>query len=152
MTDTNEAAANATGGAALSDMKIPQLQALASELGVSGTGKMRKSDLVTAIENGGVVPAKDEPTGADASGNTSGDRAKRAKEAVTSASDDDGDSKGSDGGNAKQGSGGQGGGKQGGGNQRNRNDDEGRDGRRRRGRGRGRAREVFRPLALLSRS
>ena len=140
MTETNEAAANATGGAALSDMKIPQLQALASELGVSGTAKMRKGDLVTAIENGGVVAVKDEPKGADAGGKSSDDRAKRAKEAVTSASGDDGDSKGSDGGNAKQSSGGQGSSSQAGGNQRNRNDDEGRDGRRRRGRGRGRNR------------
>ncbi len=140
VTDTNEAVANATGGAALSDMKIPQLQALASELGVSGTTKMRKSDLVTAIENGGVVAAKDEPKSADASGSPSDDRAKRAKEAVASSSGNDGDIKGSDGGNAKQGSGNQGSGSQGGGNQRNRNGDEGRDGRRRRGRGRGRNR------------
>ncbi len=41
-------------------MKIPQLQALASELGVSGTTKMRKSDLVDAIKNGGVVKPKAE--------------------------------------------------------------------------------------------
>ena len=39
-------------------MKLPQLQALASELGVSGTTKMRKSDLVEAIKNGGVVAPK----------------------------------------------------------------------------------------------
>ncbi|MFN3865909.1 MAG: transcription termination factor Rho [Demequina sp.] len=39
-------------------MKLPQLQALASELGVSGVKKMRKSDLVEAISNGGVVPPK----------------------------------------------------------------------------------------------
>lgn len=51
MTDTTTAAADNT--AALSAMKLPQLQALASELGVSGTAKMRKSDLVEAIKNGG---------------------------------------------------------------------------------------------------
>jgi len=56
VTDTQEAAAGS--GAALSAMKLPQLQALASELGVSGVKKMRKSDLVEAIKNGGVVPAK----------------------------------------------------------------------------------------------
>ncbi|WP_081953223.1 transcription termination factor Rho [Demequina mangrovi] len=42
-------------------MKLPQLQALAAELGVSGTARMRKKDLVEAIKNGGVVPAKEKP-------------------------------------------------------------------------------------------
>ncbi|MDN4471757.1 transcription termination factor Rho [Demequina zhanjiangensis] len=55
MTDTTTAADNT---AALSAMKLPQLQALAAELGVSGTARMRKSDLVEAIRNGGVVPSK----------------------------------------------------------------------------------------------
>ncbi|WP_430869270.1 transcription termination factor Rho [Demequina aurantiaca] len=41
-------------------MKLPQLQALASELGVSGITKLRKSDLVDAIKNGGVVTPKAE--------------------------------------------------------------------------------------------
>lgn len=57
VTDTSVAADQ---GAALNAMKLPQLQALASELGVSGVKKMRKSDLVEAIKNGGVVPAKDQ--------------------------------------------------------------------------------------------
>ncbi|WP_228374410.1 transcription termination factor Rho [Demequina rhizosphaerae] len=48
-------------------MKLPQLQALAAELGVSGTARMRKKDLVEAIKNGGVVPAK-EPSAAKAAG------------------------------------------------------------------------------------
>ncbi|WP_084129271.1 transcription termination factor Rho [Demequina sp. NBRC 110055] len=39
-------------------MKLPQLQALASELGVSGVKKMRKGDLIEAIKNGGAAPAK----------------------------------------------------------------------------------------------
>ncbi len=55
MTDTSVAADK---GTALNAMKLPQLQALASELGVSGVKKMRKSDLVEAIKNGGVVPTK----------------------------------------------------------------------------------------------
>ncbi|WP_083971227.1 transcription termination factor Rho [Demequina lutea] len=38
-------------------MKLPQLQALASELGVAGVTKMKKSDLVDAISNGGVAKA-----------------------------------------------------------------------------------------------
>jgi transcription termination factor Rho len=51
VTETIEAA---QGGAAprsgaLSSLRLPELQALASELGLSGTSGMRKSDLVTAI-------------------------------------------------------------------------------------------------------
>ncbi|MFO7244864.1 MAG: transcription termination factor Rho [Actinomycetes bacterium] len=52
MTDTSVAA---DSSAALSAMKLPQLQALAAELGVPGASKMKKSDLVDAITNGGVV-------------------------------------------------------------------------------------------------
>ncbi|WP_304441432.1 transcription termination factor Rho [Demequina sp. NBRC 110057] len=59
MTDTTVASAD--NSAALSAMKLPQLQALASELGVSGVKKMRKGDLIEAIKNGGVVPAKAAP-------------------------------------------------------------------------------------------
>ncbi len=55
VTDTNVAA---NTSAALSAMKLAQLQALASELGVGGVSKMKKSDLVAAISNGGVVPAR----------------------------------------------------------------------------------------------
>ncbi|MDN4479129.1 transcription termination factor Rho [Demequina sp. SYSU T00039] len=44
--------------ATLTAMKLPQLQALAAELGVSGTARMRKKDLIEAIKNGGIVPAK----------------------------------------------------------------------------------------------
>ncbi|MFW2513186.1 transcription termination factor Rho [Demequina sp. SO4-13] len=65
MTDTTVASPDQ--GAALSAMKLPQLQALASELGVSGVKKMRKSDLVEAINNGGVVPAKADAPAPDAS-------------------------------------------------------------------------------------
>ncbi len=36
-------------GAAISAMRLPELQALASQLGVTGTSRMRKSDLVDAI-------------------------------------------------------------------------------------------------------
>ncbi len=52
VTDTTVAAGTS---AALSAMKLPQLQALASELGVAGVTKMKKSDLVDAINNGGVA-------------------------------------------------------------------------------------------------
>jgi transcription termination factor Rho len=60
VTDTTEAPQTASGATGLTAMKLPQLQALASELGVSGTTKMKKSELMEAINNGGVVPAKAE--------------------------------------------------------------------------------------------
>jgi transcription termination factor Rho len=72
VTDTTEIAATSTpvgstsGDAgrrtgSLSALRLPQLQALASELGLSGTGKMRKSDLVEAItarQSGGSAPRR----------------------------------------------------------------------------------------------
>jgi transcription termination factor Rho len=66
VTDTVESTvstAQATGGAvrgAISAMRLPELQVLASELGVTGTSKMRKSDLLDAIKDkrgGGRVSA-----------------------------------------------------------------------------------------------
>ena len=56
MTDTTTTAApadsgDAAGRGALSGLRLPQLQALASELGVKGTSKMRKSDLLEAIRS-----------------------------------------------------------------------------------------------------
>jgi transcription termination factor Rho len=139
LTDTNVAA---DSSAALSAMKLPQLQALASELGVSGASKMKKSDLVDAIHNGGVVAdaapaAASDSSKADAPTGDSGssERARRAAEAVAIAATGDG----GDGGNGEQrqqrSQGGQGG------QQRDRDgDDDDRSGRRRRGRGRGRGR------------
>ena len=55
MTDTIESTGNAstggsTRGAAISTLRLPELQALAAQLGVAGTSKMRKSDLVDAIK------------------------------------------------------------------------------------------------------
>ncbi len=64
MTDTTVAPDQT---ATLTAMKLPQLQALAAELGVSGTARMRKADLVEAIKNGGVVPAKKSAPKADSS-------------------------------------------------------------------------------------
>ncbi|MFZ0161883.1 MAG: transcription termination factor Rho [Kineosporiaceae bacterium] len=68
MTDTTEiaaASADSSAGTAgrsgsLSALRLPQLQAIASELGISGTGKMRKSDLLAAIrarQSGSSQPA-----------------------------------------------------------------------------------------------
>ena len=55
MTDTIESTGNAnTGGsargAAISTLRLPELQVLAAQLGVAGTSKMRKSDLLDAIK------------------------------------------------------------------------------------------------------
>lgn len=53
MTDTTEnaqsAARRAAGTGALSSMRLAELQALAGDLGVKGTSRMRKSDLVDTI-------------------------------------------------------------------------------------------------------
>lgn len=52
MTDTTDAAGTTAGTSAsggISAMRLPELQALASQLGVKGTSKMRKGDLVQAI-------------------------------------------------------------------------------------------------------
>jgi transcription termination factor Rho len=55
VTDTIESTGNAsTGGsargAAISTLRLPELQVLAAQLGVAGTSKMRKSDLMDAIK------------------------------------------------------------------------------------------------------
>src|SRR4051794_39497144 len=53
----------------LSTLRLPELQAVAAQLGISGTARMRKSDLVEAIKaresGGGSAPAAD-PTPAPA--------------------------------------------------------------------------------------
>jgi transcription termination factor Rho len=67
VTDTTEITAAPSGAGdtgrrtgSLSALRLPQLQALASELGLSGTAKMRKSDLVEAItaRQGGGAPRR----------------------------------------------------------------------------------------------
>ena len=86
MTDTTTVAAD--NSAALNAMKLPQLQALASELGVSGTTKMRKSDLVQAIQNGGAPVESALPVRTDTE--DAAERARRAAAAVTEAALNDG--------------------------------------------------------------
>lgn len=56
MTETIEPAVSAGSGGsarggAISAMRMPELQALAAQLGVTGTSRMRKSDLVDAIQS-----------------------------------------------------------------------------------------------------
>ena len=45
-----QGSAPARRSGALSAMKVAELQGLASSLGITGTGKMRKSDLIDAIK------------------------------------------------------------------------------------------------------
>lgn len=68
MTDTIDPAVTTSGGSAragsITALRLPELQALASELGVKGTSKMRKGDLVDAINaarGGNRSRALDEP-------------------------------------------------------------------------------------------
>ncbi|MCB7138068.1 transcription termination factor Rho [Cellulosimicrobium marinum] len=83
-TATSSANGSAAGGnargAALGTLRLPELQALASQLGVKGTSKMRKSDLVDVIRartgeqsaparTAGAAPQNDTPrTGASPDG------------------------------------------------------------------------------------
>ncbi|MBM6400656.1 transcription termination factor Rho [Phycicoccus sp. MQZ13P-5] len=68
MTDTTTLEASAAAGGArrsgaLSAMRLAELQGLASSMGISGTAKMRKGDLVAAIrarQNGESGPASEE--------------------------------------------------------------------------------------------
>ncbi|WP_311836352.1 Rho termination factor N-terminal domain-containing protein, partial [Cellulomonas fimi] len=73
MTDTIDPAVTTTGGSArggsITALRLPELQALASELGVKGTSKMRKGDLVeaiTAARGAARTRALDEPRRAEA--------------------------------------------------------------------------------------
>ncbi|WP_372594740.1 Rho termination factor N-terminal domain-containing protein, partial [Actinotalea sp.] len=49
MSETIEATTERSRGAALSTLRLPELQVLAAELGLSGASGMRKGELVTAI-------------------------------------------------------------------------------------------------------
>ena len=49
--DKTSSAAPAAKSSGLAGLKLAQLQALASQLGISGSSRMRKGDLVTAISD-----------------------------------------------------------------------------------------------------
>ncbi len=92
MTDTTVAG---NTNAALTAMKLSQLQALASELGVAGVSKMKKSDLVAAINNGGVAPARKEKTSRPAE-NTDDAADKQADKSADNSHDNAGETHGAD--------------------------------------------------------
>ncbi|GAB3208432.1 transcription termination factor Rho [Marinactinospora thermotolerans] len=56
---TSSRSRSRSGGTGLSALKLPELQRLASSLGITGTGRMRKNDIISAIEakQGGPVAA-----------------------------------------------------------------------------------------------
>jgi transcription termination factor Rho len=58
-------------GTGLSAMVLPELQALASSLGISGTGRMRKSQLIAAIQEKQGVSPDSAPSGDTGAGATS---------------------------------------------------------------------------------
>ncbi|GAB2466396.1 transcription termination factor Rho [Promicromonospora xylanilytica] len=70
MTDTTDNAQSAAGrtAGALSSMRLAELQALAGDLGVKGTSRMRKSDLVDTIreKTGGATKRPDRAASASA--------------------------------------------------------------------------------------
>ncbi|WP_448615826.1 transcription termination factor Rho [Modestobacter sp. URMC 112] len=76
-TPSNEGAADAGAarsrrrGSGLAGMLLPELQRLAGELGIPGTARMRKSDLVAAISERQVGGASGAPAGAPAAPTTS---------------------------------------------------------------------------------
>ncbi|WP_409485148.1 transcription termination factor Rho [Arsenicicoccus dermatophilus] len=96
MTDNTDT--TASGGAqrrttALSAMRLPELQAVAAEMGIPGTAKMRKSDLVAAIRErrgGGRAAAEAAPVAPTAAApdaaRESSDRSATADRTETSAS------------------------------------------------------------------
>jgi transcription termination factor Rho len=59
---TGTAARSRRRGSGLSGMLLPELQRLAGELGIPGTGKMRKSDLVAAISERQVGASNGSPS------------------------------------------------------------------------------------------
>ena len=91
-----------SGGGGLSALVLPQLQSLAGDLGITGTAKMRKSELIAAIQerqNGSAGTAKSNGTAATAavaaeSATAPDARAAKATESRTETavdgSDDDG--------------------------------------------------------------
>ena len=81
VTDTTEIAAGSGARTNLSALRLPELQAVASQLGISGTARMRKSDLLAAIQatqSGGPAPAADGPAQTAPARTTAPTRSRRA--------------------------------------------------------------------------
>ncbi|MEV7974340.1 transcription termination factor Rho [Cellulomonas sp. NPDC089187] len=68
MTDTIESASSARSGGSISALPKPELQALAAQLGITGTSRMRKDALVEAIQSrsgGGTGQSRSKKTTAE---------------------------------------------------------------------------------------
>ncbi|PFG20302.1 transcription termination factor Rho [Serinibacter salmoneus] len=80
MTETTDTAARS--GGSLSTLRLAELQKLAGEMGISGTGKMRKSDLVTAIREarGGSAPRRRSATSGNEAAGQASETAPQASE------------------------------------------------------------------------
>ncbi|MDQ0075339.1 transcription termination factor Rho [Arthrobacter oryzae] len=85
-TDLSAAPAKSSG---LAGLKLAQLQALASQLGISGGSRMRKGDLVTAISahRAGTPATKAPAKGAEKTGETISSRAKAPAAAAAPAAE-----------------------------------------------------------------
>ncbi|GAA3339832.1 hypothetical protein GCM10020358_25020 [Amorphoplanes nipponensis] len=73
------------GGTGLSAMLLPELQSLAASLGISGTARMRKGELITAIserQNGGAPAAPAKASGTPRPRSTNGSGAAAAEPAT----------------------------------------------------------------------
>jgi transcription termination factor Rho len=111
VTDTTEITAAPAGAGdagsrtgSLSALRLPQLQALASELGLSGTAKMRKNDLVEAIKarqgGGASAPRRATSNGSSNGSSAHADTAVESRQSTSSADSSLGNSAGSSAGTA----------------------------------------------------
>ena len=75
-----------SGGTGLAALKLTELQRLASDLGITGTGRMRKSEIIAAIEakQGGPVSAPETTTAKTAGSDLRARRAASIRRAVPS--------------------------------------------------------------------
>jgi transcription termination factor Rho len=79
---SQDAAEKPRRSGALSTMKVAELQGLAASMGITGTAKMRKGDLVTAIkarQSGAAVPAEGSAPAAERNAAPAAERAERAE-------------------------------------------------------------------------
>ena len=84
MTDHNVRATGPNAGAPLATLRLPELQALAAELGIAGAAKLRKGELVDTIsEAQSSATAKTESTTESTTGTPDAPPKKRAPRRAT---------------------------------------------------------------------
>ncbi|GAB3478920.1 transcription termination factor Rho [Nocardiopsis coralliicola] len=84
----SQARGRQSGGTGLSALKLTELQRLASSLGITGTGRMRKNDVIAAIEakQGGPVSAPKSASGRSGAAKSSAEEPAADKVDATAAS------------------------------------------------------------------